>query len=89
MATQGKNVTDSAWINIVSSLSLVVGIAYTLQNTGDQNIKLIEKATEPADSDLYHVITPNTLIPITIASGLGFWVKTFRNGSSNVVLTES
>jgi hypothetical protein len=77
MATQGQAVTGAAWVNIVSTLSLVVGTIYTLQNVGATNVhvKLIEAATEPADSDPAHILKQLDMIPATPATGLGLWVK--------------
>ena len=86
MTTQGSKVTGSAWVNIQSTLSMVVGTAYTLQET-KAKVKLVEKATEPADTDPFHVLEPLVLYDYTPATGMGIWVKSLHK-DSNIVITE-
>ena len=86
MPTQGSNVT-TAWINIASTLSLVVGTPYTIQNTSNTEVKLIEKSTSPAPTDFAHNLMPNEMVDITPETGLGLWVKT-TNGNANIAITE-
>ena len=83
MATQQISLTAD-WINITSSLALVSGTNYLLQNTGANNIYIVENSSDPSAT--------TTGIVLRVGSdGLQFQQSTdslyARSGVSNSVVT--
>lgn len=87
MTTQGSNITNAAWVNIVTDLTLVVGTTYTLQGTAGYPLRLVESASEPTGTSPYHILEGYKMYDYTVATGLGIWVQS-TSGNSNIAVTE-
>lgn len=89
MTTKGHTATPTAWVDLVSELSLVIGTRYTLQNVGPGKLKLTENATEPSiDEDIAHVIAPGNFIDIIPETAIEIWVIS-SSKNTQVVVTEA
>ena len=88
MPTQNQIADEITWINIVDTLSLVVGTVYSLQNVSPDIVMLSEKATIPVEGSAFHEVYSGQSIPVTPDTGLGLWIKgTFK--SVTIAITES
>jgi len=88
MATQNQTADNETWINIVSTLSLVVGTEYTIQNVSSDVALLSEKSTIPVDGSPFHKLNPGEYQSVTPETGLGLWVKGKLSGIT-IAVTET
>jgi len=88
MATLGETVDSTTWINIVSSLSLVVDQAYTLQNVGPTTLLLSEQTSTPISGTPFHEVGPGETKGVAPATGLGIWIQS-RYASTTIAITEA
>ena len=88
MATQLIKTDNATWKDIISELSLSVGVAYTIQNTGSDTILLTEAAVIPTGTSAYHKLDPKVFQSIVPETGLGIWIKG-KNSSVKLIVTES
>ena len=90
MAARNVDVT-AAPSNIVSGLSLSVGVAYTLQNV-DANSRIFvrEAAVQPTGGALRgFVLVPLGHATIKPESGVGIWLWTDRADGAKAVIDEA
>lgn len=87
MTTQGSNLDNTTWVNIVTDLSLVVGTTYTLQGTAGYPLRLVESASEPTGASPFHILEGYKMYDYTVVSGLGIWIQS-TSGNSNIAVTE-
>ncbi len=89
MTTQKTDAGNTTWINLVTDLSLVVGIGYTIQNVGSGSVALLsEKSSTPVAGTPFHTLFPGQYQDITPETGLGLWIKG-KNANVTVSVTES
>ena len=88
MATQKQTADNETWINIVTTLSLVVGTVYTIQNVSPGVAMLSEKTTIPVAASPFHKVGPGEYQSVTPDTGLGLWIKG-TNSSITIAVTET
>lgn len=88
MPTQNQIADEETWINIVDTLSLVVGTVYSLQNVSPDIVMLSEKATIPTDASPFHKVFPGQYQSVTPDTGLGLWIKGTLS-SITIAITET
>lgn len=88
MPTQNQTADNETWINIVTTLSLVVGTVYSLQNISSDVLMLSEKSTIPIAGSPFHKVSSGEWQSVTPDTGLGLWIKGIFS-SITVAITET
>lgn len=83
MATNIVDVTPYVWINVVSTLSLVVGSTYIVQVVGGAQARMVESTTTPKINDRGFIVkNQEEAWSFTVSSGEGIYLRGHKNNTS-------